>query len=70
MRRRNSNWWVWLILFFVFSGGMSFMLPLFLIIAVVVGIAIASVSTYKNNSSDIKEVAAVNPVKSQKSIYI
>ena len=42
MRRRNSNWWVWLILFFVFSGGMSFMLPLFLIIAVVVGIAIAS----------------------------
>ena len=31
MRRRNSNWWVWLILFFVFSGGMSFMLPLFLI---------------------------------------
>lgn len=52
MRRRNSNWWVWLILFFVFSGGMSFMLPLFLIIAVVVGIAIASVSTYKNNSSD------------------
>ncbi len=51
MRRGNNNWWIWIVLFIILGGGMSFLLPLFLIIAVVVGIALASVSAYKKSDT-------------------
>ncbi len=51
MRRGNNNWWIWIVLFIILGGGMSFLLPLFLIIAVVVGIALASVSAYKKSDA-------------------
>lgn len=51
MRRNNSNWWFWLVLFLVIGGGLGTVLPLVLIIAVVVGIAGASVNMYKNNDA-------------------
>ncbi len=52
MRRSgNSSWIFWLILFVFLGGGIGAFLPLLLIIAVVVGIAMASVSSYKNSQS-------------------
>lgn len=51
MRRGNNSWWIWLILFIILGGGIGALLPLFLIIAVVVAIAMASVSSYKKQDS-------------------
>lgn len=51
MRNGNSNWWFWLILFLIFGGGMGGLLPLFLMLAVVLGIAGSSISTYRNSST-------------------
>lgn len=51
MRRGNNSWWIWLILFIILGGGIGALLPLFLIIAVVIAIAMASVSSYKKQDS-------------------
>ena len=51
MRRGNNSWWIWLIIFIILGGGIGALLPLFLIIAVVVAIAMASVSSYKKQDS-------------------
>ncbi len=51
MRRGNNSWWIWVILFLFMGGGLGFLLPLFLIVAVVGAIAAASVSTYRNQDT-------------------
>ncbi len=52
MRRGNNSWWIWIVLFILLGGGIGALLPLFLIIAVVVGIALASVSAYKKGDTN------------------
>lgn len=51
MNRSNSNWWIWLILLMILSGGLTGLFPLFVIIAVVLGVTGASVNAYKNNAN-------------------
>lgn len=51
MKNGNSNWWFWLVLFLIFGGGLGGLLPLFLMLAVVIGIAGSSITTYRNSSS-------------------
>ncbi len=52
MRRGNNSWWIWIVLFIILGGGIGALLPLFLMIAVVVGIALASVSAYKKGDAN------------------